>query len=153
MAEAPTYEQITEIQFDAFIFRTLDREVKNHVRDTQRQMRKQILFSEMDEWQPDEYEDACARNAFADIEAAFDVLEYSVAVHNDLLYDALTQLDEKYREVILMEFWLNMTDQEIADEINMKRRTVNNIRKKSYIKLREIMEANGHDARSLFPQP
>jgi RNA polymerase sigma factor (sigma-70 family) len=108
------------------------------------------LFCELDDGQLECFADAYAQQAFDGLETEFQVMQYTVEVRDSLLYDALSQLDERSRNVILMWHWLEMTDQEIADEIGKKRRTVNDIRRNAHRQLKNILEADGYDASSFF---
>jgi RNA polymerase sigma factor (sigma-70 family) len=152
MANMPSYAETTEMQFDAYVKNSIKNERKNFLRDLGRQREKQPLFSELDDALLLGLEDEYARKAFAEVDSEFQVLQYSVAVNDSLLYDALYFIDEQARGIILMAYWLEMTDQEIADETGLKRRTVNNIRNKTYQRLRAILEADGYDAKSFFPK-
>jgi RNA polymerase sigma factor (sigma-70 family) len=152
MADTPSYEQKTEMEYDALIKTALGNEKKNFFRDMERQMKKQALFSELDDNQVECFEDSGALEAFNFVDAEFQVLRYSVAVRDALLHDALSRIDEMARNVILMAFWLEMSDREIADDTGIPRRTVNKIRNKAYMKLKEILEGEGYDANSFFPK-
>jgi RNA polymerase sigma factor (sigma-70 family) len=152
MADTPSYEEKIEMQYDALIKNALGNERKNFFRDLNRQIKKQSLFSDLDDGQAEAFADDSASEAFADVEAEFQVMQYSVAVRDALLYDALSQLDDSRRNIILMAFWLEMSDREIADETGMKRRTVNGIKHKTYKIIKQILEADGYDANSFFPQ-
>jgi RNA polymerase sigma factor (sigma-70 family) len=145
MANMPSYEEITEKQFDALVKKVFHDERIDFMRSMWRQMNKQSLFSELPEESVLNFEDVESRKAFDDVDTEFQVLKYSVSVHSALLCDALLQIDERERNIILMAFWLNMSDQEIADETGLKRRTVNDIRNKTYQKLRKILEDDGYE--------
>lgn len=150
MANVPSYEEKTGMQYDTFIKKALNTERKWFFKELRQQMERQSLFCELDESQTEYFEDSGALETFADIEAEFEVLKYTVAVRDVLLYYALSQIDERARNIILMAFWLEMSDQEIADQAGMKRSTVNYIRNKTYKKLKEILEADGHESSSYF---
>lgn len=66
-------------------------------------------------------------------------------IEDDRLADALNALPQEYRDIFLMYWFLDMADREIADKLNMARRTVNGRRQKAYRLLKELMggEANG----------
>ena len=150
MADTPSYEQKTEMQFDRFIKVALQRELKRFIRDMGDEIENLYLFCELDDGQLECFADVYAQKAFDDVEAEFQVMNYTVEVRDSLLYDALSQLDERSRNVVLMWHWLEMTDQEIADETGIKRRTVNDIRRNAHVTLKNILEADGYDASSFF---
>jgi len=150
MANTPSYEEKIEMQYDAFIKSAFGKERKCFFRQLSRQMDKQTLFSDMDADHIESIADGYAIKAFDDIEAEFQVMQYSVFVHDDLLHNALSQLDHRTRDIVLLAFWMEMTDREIADETGIPRRTVNRIRNNAYEKLRKVLEDEGYDARNFF---
>ena len=60
-------------------------------------------------------------------------------IENDLLADALNSLPQDNRDILLMYWFLEMADREIAERMNLARRTINNRRLKSYRLLKELM--------------
>ena len=48
-------------------------------------------------------------------------------------------LSQEDREIFMMHWFLNMVDREIAEYMNMARRTVNTRRQKAYRLLKELM--------------
>ena len=55
------------------------------------------------------------------------------------LADALNALPQDNRDILLMYWFLEMADREIAERMNLARRTINNRRLKSYRLLKELM--------------
>ena len=62
-----------------------------------------------------------------------------ILIENDLLADALNALPQDNRDILLMYWFLEMADREIAERMNLTRRTINNRRLKSYRLLKELM--------------
>ena len=62
-----------------------------------------------------------------------------ILIENDLLADALNALPQDSRDILLMYWFLEMADREIAERMNLARRTINNRRLKSYRLLKELM--------------
>ena len=54
-----------------------------------------------------------------------------ILIENDLLADALNALPQDNRDILLMYWFLEMADREIAERMNLARRTINNRRLKS----------------------
>lgn len=52
---------------------------------------------------------------------------------------ALNALPQDNRDILLMYWFLEMADREIAERMNLARRTINNRRLKSYRLLKELM--------------
>ena len=59
----------------------------------------------------------------------------SCVVESETLYKALQSLPEKQRTVLLLDFWRNFTDEEIAKRLEVTTRTVYNLRPVSYTHL------------------
>jgi RNA polymerase sigma factor (sigma-70 family) len=140
------------MEYDAFLKNSLDKEVKKFLRDTKRRRKRQDLFSEMAEEDVAAFEDTGALEAYDLVDSEFKVLRYSVEVKDALLCDALMQIDGRTRDIILMAYWLEMSDLEISDETDIPRSTVNAIKRRAYGKLRKILEDQGYDTNSFFPK-
>lgn len=65
---------------------------------------------------------------------------YSCVVESETLYKALLSLPEKQREVLLLDFWHDLTDREIAEELEVTTRTVYNLRQRAYKAIRKFYE-------------
>ena len=70
----------------------------------------------------------------------FDVQGYSVGIKDDRLAEALASLPEERRDIVLLSYFLDMTDQEIADKLNSVRSTVQYKRTSSLKEIRKRME-------------
>lgn len=70
----------------------------------------------------------------------FDVLGYDIAVKNERLADALGSLSDDKRDIVLLAYFLDMTDQEIADKLNVVRRTVQYRRASSLKEMKKRLE-------------
>jgi RNA polymerase sigma factor (sigma-70 family) len=150
MAGTSPYTARVSAQYDAFVKKALYRGQIDYIREAQRLADKQTLFSELEEGKVESFADSQAEEAFTEVESMFQVFQYTISVRESLVHDALMQIDERMRNIILLAFWLEMSDQEIADEIGMKRRTVADIRKKAYPIIKKILEDDGFDSSSFF---
>ena len=70
------------------------------------------------------------------------ILQYDVAINNEKLADALTALPDDERDIVLLAYFLDMSDQEIADKLNMVRRTVQYRRTSSLKEMKQRLEVN-----------
>ena len=75
----------------------------------------------------------------------FRVLDYDVEVKDELIGEALKYLPEKKRNVILLSFFMDMTDTEIAKNMNLVRSTIHHHRVSSLQALKKIMEGIRND--------
>lgn len=115
-------------------------EARNYLRELARQATHEVAFSELSEEQMgrlyvlDEYPSEAIH---------FDVQGYDVAINNEKLADALTALPDDERDIVLLAYFLDMSDQEIADKMNMVRRTVQ-YRRASFLKeMKQRLEVVG----------
>lgn len=78
----------------------------------------------------------------------FDVLHHQVAVKDERLAEAIASLPCEKRDIILLSYFLDMNDREIADTLNMVKRTVQRKRTSSIkeLKLRLEVKEDGQDA-------
>ena len=70
---------------------------------------------------------------------SFQVGNETVYVKHDRLTEALSAISEKERNIILMYWFLDMADREIATHLGIARRTVNTHRQKGYDLLKKLM--------------
>ena len=78
----------------------------------------------------------------------FHVRGYDVAIENEYLANALTVLPDDKRDIALLAYFLDMTDQEIADKLDMVRRTGHYNRAQSLKELKKEMEVTEDGAQS-----
>ena len=78
----------------------------------------------------------------------FDVLHHQVAVKDERLAEAIASLPGEKRDIILLSYFLDMNDREIADALNMVKRTVQRRRTSSIkeLKIRLEVKKDGQDA-------
>ncbi|WP_099225255.1 RNA polymerase sigma factor [Listeria costaricensis] len=65
-----------------------------------------------------------------------------VIVLDENIAKSIEQLSEDYRKIILLSYFFDMNDREIAEQLNMVQRTVNRWRKKALQELKNVMEDN-----------
>ena len=70
----------------------------------------------------------------------FQVLGYDIEVKDALIAEALQTLTEKKRNVVLLSYFMDMSDADIAREMNLVRSTINEHRRRSLELMRKNME-------------
>ena len=65
---------------------------------------------------------------------------YPVGVENDLLSEALRELPDKKREILLLFYFMDMSDSEIADLLKLNRSTVYRHRTSGLALIKKFME-------------
>lgn len=72
----------------------------------------------------------------------FEVNGFDVVIKNELLGEAVTLLSEQKRNIILMSYFLDMNDTQIADLLNLVQSTVTYHRHSALEMLKRFMEEN-----------
>ncbi|BFQ96365.1 sigma-70 family RNA polymerase sigma factor [Enterococcus cecorum] len=137
-----TSEEDTQRVFDCYCKRILKNEAINIQKHNQYLNSKQISFTELT---PEQLAQLCTCDEYSSDYSRFKVLEYDIAVKDELLAEALQELPERKRDIILLSYFLDYNDVEIAELLNLVRRTVNNQRNKALKDLKIRMEGNKHE--------
>ena len=123
--------------FDSYCKRILKNEAIDCFREIQKHRQREIFFSELSEkewkqlYMEDEYDlDTCN----------FQVLGYDVEVKDALIAEALNLLSDKKREVVLLAYFLDMSDTEIAKLLDLRQSTIHYHRTSSLGILKKFLE-------------
>jgi len=137
-----TSSEDTQKIFDCYCKKILKNEAINIQKHNQYMHEKQISLSELT---PEQLAEICTCDEYSTDYSKFKVLEYDIAVRDELLAEALQELPEKKRDIILLSYFLDYTDLEIAELLHLVRRTVNDQRNKALKDLRKRMEEKEHE--------
>lgn len=137
-----TSEEDTQRVFDCYCKRILKNEAINIQKHNQYMNSRQVSFSELI---PEQLAQICTCDEYSSDYSRFKVLEYDIAVKDELLAEALQELPERKRDIILLSYFLDYNDVEIAELLNLVRRTVNDQRNKALKDLKNRMEGNQHE--------
>lgn len=137
-----TSEEDTQRIFDCYCKRILKNEAINIQKHNQYMNSKQISFTELT---PEQLAQICSCDEYSTDYSRFKVLEYDIAVKDELLAEALQELPERKRDIILLSYFLDYNDVEIAGLLNLVRRTVNDQRNKALKDLKNRMEEKQHE--------
>lgn len=137
-----SYEQRVQNQFGGFCTRVLKNEA-NRIHNEyarQREMEKSL-----DAVTPEELEQIAVMDQYFQDDHVFEVLGKQVVVTGDLLADAIAKLPDKKRDIILLTYFLGLTDREISKYLNIVHQTVSKNRIRILKELREILEKEGFE--------
>ncbi len=132
-----SFEEAIRLQFDTLTKRVVDTTVKDYGRELSRRLKREATFSDLPDvvvdslhvW--DEYELSFT---------AFDVYGTEVRVSDDMLCEALKQLPEKKRNVLLMSYFLELSDISIGELLQMTRDGVYKNRMAGLKLLRDLLK-------------
>lgn len=136
------FQKTIQCQFDCKLKRVVKGIVRNYCKELRRRRNKEISYCELPEivveklavW--DEYESDYT---------AFDVCGIEIRVFDDDLADAIKNLSEKDRAILLMYFFLGMSDTEIGYKLKINRTTSFRSRKNSLEEIRKMLKENAKD--------
>lgn len=126
-------------RFDSYIKRSLKNELYNGIRHAKTYQSKVVNFSEMNKSD----ENKLAKNDqynFCHFKEKFDTRTFDVLIRDELLYEALCSISSKARIIILLKFWVGLSDHEIGQVLRMNRVSVTKNKNKTLIMLKNIME-------------
>ena len=115
----------------------LNGEAINYYIQKDTQNKRETAFGAMTE---KELEQLFTIDEYAAENETFTVLGYDIEVKNELLAEAMTHLSEKKRSIILLAFFMDMSDTEIAAVLRLGRSAIGKQRKRALKMLRTIME-------------
>ena len=124
-------------QFDSFCKTLLKNEMIDYERARSYRLKYEISFSEL---MQEELNRMSTMDEYIVESEIFHVLDYDVEVKDELIGEALRCLPEKKRNVILLSFFMDMTDTEIAKHMNLVRSTIHHHRISSLQALKKILE-------------
>ena len=122
--------------FDSYYKKVLKYEAYNGYREISRRQKCEALFSELSE---EKLAQLAVYDRYSWEYTAFPVGGAVILIEDDRLAEALNALPQNNRDIFLMYWFLDMADREIAEYMNMARRTVNTRRQKAYRLLKELM--------------
>ena len=129
-------KDIVRKKFCKYCIKTMDGEALYYLRQLEKQQEREVCFSDLtveQEKQLSVYDDFLDMNYFQ-------VMDTDVAVQDDDISNALRKLPERKRKIILMAFFLDMTEQEIADYYHLVQSTVHYHKAESLRRLKGILE-------------
>ena len=137
-----SYEQRIQNQFGGFCTRVLKNEA-NRIHNEYARQRE--LEKSLDAVTPEELEQIAVMDKYFQDDHVFEVLGKQIVVTGDLLADAIAKLPKRKQDIILLSYFLVMTDREISEYLNVVRQAVSSHRARILKELREILEKEGFE--------
>ncbi len=145
MKLSPSQMKTVRHQFDSICRKVLRDESRNYKKQLARRAEKETNLSELSEA---ELGQLYAMDEYPSDSTYFDVLEYRVGVKDERLAEALATLPSTKRDVILLSYFLDMNDTEIAEKLKVVGATIHYRRTSSLkeLKLRLEVKEDGQSA-------
>lgn len=129
-------KEIVQKKFCTYCIKVLHGEALNYLDEMKRLREREVSFSELI---PNEWNQLRTYDDFLEKEN-FQVMGMDILVSDSNISAALKQLPEKKRRIILMLYFLDMTEEEIAEYLQLVQSTVHYHKADSLKLLRKIME-------------
>lgn len=133
--------EAVQCQFDAFCKKVIRNEARNYMKYIAWQSKHEVSLSELSEEQSNHI---YILDQYPSDVTQFTVGEHRVAVHDDRLAQALGSLDGDKRDILLLAYFLDLSDKEIADKLNIARSTIQYKRTSSLKEMRQRMEVKNY---------
>lgn len=141
----PSQKKTIRHQFDSFCRKVLREEARDYERHIAWRSNHEVSLSELSE---ERVRQMYVLDRYPSEQIHFHVQGYNVTIENENLANALMVLSGDKRDIVLLAYFLDMTDQEIADTLDMVRRTVQYKRARSLKELKKEMEVTEDGVRS-----
>lgn len=135
-------EEHKEHTFDSFCKKILKHEARDYYKNIQYRREHEISLSELSE---EALEQFAVWDRYFEDTYLFEVMGFEVSITDELLAEALKTLPQDRQEIILLSYFLGMTDPEIAEQLNLVRRTVAYRRTSSLQALKKFMEGKADE--------
>ncbi|MCB2836412.1 sigma-70 family RNA polymerase sigma factor [Streptococcus dysgalactiae subsp. dysgalactiae] len=136
------HEQDKQHAFDSFCKKVLKHEARDYYDELKRQRKKEKSFSDLSLKEMDQLYTV---DKYFVTEQIFNVLGLDVIVTDDFIAGALENLPEQKRDIILLSYFLELSDREIGDKLNMLRSTVQYQRTRTLQMIKTFMEGDVHE--------
>lgn len=130
-------KQTIRHQFDSFCKKILREEKVDYQRKLITQMNREIPYAELTQKQIDELR---VTDKYRSDLNFFKVFDFEVGVENELLAEAIKSLSPISRDIVLLSYFMDYSDIEISELLNIVRRTVQYRRTSSLCKMKKHME-------------
>jgi RNA polymerase sigma factor (sigma-70 family) len=124
--------------FESFCKAVIRNEARNYSRDMKRRQDHEALFSGLT---VQEYSSLVSPDAYPSKETLFCAAGHYITVRHEELAEAIAALPQDKRDIVLLAYFLGMTDKQIGKLLNLVRSTVQYKRKISLRELRQILES------------
>ena len=129
-------------RFDSYCKKILKNEATDCYREIQKHRQREVFFSELNE---KEWKKLYMEDEYDLGNCNFQVFGYDIEVKDTSIAEALKLLSQKKRDVILLSYYLEMSDTEIAHILNLRQSTIHYHRTSSLKSLKEILEEKIND--------
>lgn len=137
MANMYDYEKTIEHQFDSFCKTVLRNQARNIYEENKRWLNR---FVSLEALAPADLAKLCNFDTYKAESIVFSILDYEIPIEDLLTSQALQSLSKRKQDIILLSFFLDMTEMDIATLLNLAQSTVHYHKVQALNELRKFME-------------
>lgn len=137
MKKTSDYEKTIEHQFDSFCKTVLRNQVRNIYEDNKRW---QSRFISLEALTPTDLARLCSFDSYQAESIFFSTFDYEIPIENIIVAQALEYLSKRRQDIILLSYFLDMTEMDIATLMNLAQSTVHYHKQNALEELRKFME-------------
>lgn len=130
------FKEAIRLQFNALMMITIKGTLKQKRKLLARHFKQEVLFCEIDETKLNEQGNV---DKYSCDTTTFSVLHFTVQISDEEISTALNKLSEKQRAFILLYYFYDMSDKEIAKLYHVSRSAVSYTRNKGLEKLKIML--------------
>lgn len=138
-------EQNKQHAFDAYCKRIVKNEAINIQLEYERQSQQEVSFSELSQQELQRLQNLQHIDCYAPDRKVFDVMNIPVEIKDGGLAWVLSTLTVERRNIVLLFYFADMKDGEIAKRLRLKRSTVQYQRTSILEELRKLLEGYEHE--------
>lgn len=140
--QASSFEKAIEAQFDCLVKKVITCEQKKYYRDIFNRKKREITFSDLPEKTLSKFS---IMDDYSSNYTAFNVLGMEVQVLDEQLSKILKILPDKKRNIILLSYFMDMSDSEIGQLMNLVKSTIYRHRTSTLEGIRKMYEERCKD--------
>jgi RNA polymerase sigma factor (sigma-70 family) len=129
-------------EFDSYCKKVLKGTAREHFREQKKRASREVCLSELS---ASELSSLSTVDSYPIDTTIFNVQGEQVGIRDGDLADALAKLSGERRDIVLLSFFMGLTDEEIAKRMDIVRRTVTYRRTASLRELKKIMEGESNE--------
>ncbi len=134
------------MRFDTYIKKCLKRKASNFNREKRRQEAREILFSDLSDYEVDKLQSIPQDDMFA---CHFQILHHTIHIQSPQLATALSALTEEKRNIILLYYFVGYQDWEISQILNLSKSAVSKSRIRTLKSIKKHMEEQSDETKTL----
>lgn len=137
MTNTSDYEKTIEHQFDSFCKTVLRNQARNIYQESQRWQKR---FVSLEALTPDDLAKLSSFDNYKAESILFSTFDYEIPIENILIAQAIESLSKRQQDIILLSYFLEMKDVDIATLMSLAKSTVHYHKGNALEELRKFME-------------